>query len=57
MWIQQVGSWDKVKRDLDVTLEFLTRDGASKFGILGFCWGGNFYTNKQKNKKMKSKNL
>lgn len=48
-WIQQVGNWDKVKKDLDVTLEFLKKDGATKFGILGFCWGGKIAIEAAKN--------
>jgi len=39
VWIQQVGNWEKVKKDLDLTLSYLRDKGASKFGILGFCWG------------------
>ncbi len=39
-WIAQVGNWDKVKKELDTTINYTKKDGASKFGIFGFCWGG-----------------
>jgi dienelactone hydrolase len=48
-WIAQVGNWEKVKKDLDTTLEFLKKDGATKFGTVGFCWGGKIAVEACKN--------
>ncbi|CAM9138752.1 unnamed protein product [Heterosigma akashiwo] len=40
-WVAEKGSWDIVKTDLLRTVEHLREaKGCSKFGVLGFCWGG-----------------
>jgi len=49
VWIQQVGNWEKVKKDLDLTIDYLKKAGASKFGILGFCWGAKVAIDAVKN--------
>jgi len=40
-WVATKGSWDDViKKDLLNVVEHYKKQGATSFGIYGFCWGG-----------------
>ncbi|KAK3249694.1 hypothetical protein CYMTET_40886 [Cymbomonas tetramitiformis] len=39
-WIMSAGSFDKVNADICKVMDLLKSRGATKFGALGFCWGG-----------------
>jgi len=34
-----VSTWSKIQGDVDKAMKYLKTKGATKFGILGFCWG------------------
>jgi len=41
-WVNRVGSWEIVHRDLTAIKIHLEKSGITgKLGIVGFCWGGN----------------
>jgi len=48
-WIQQVGNWEKVSKDLHLTVNYLKKSGAVRFGTIGFCWGGKIAIEAAKN--------
>jgi len=31
--------WSKIEKDVHMAVDYLKSNGATKFGILGFCWG------------------
>ncbi|TPX36431.1 hypothetical protein SeMB42_g07083 [Synchytrium endobioticum] len=39
-WLEKVGTWDIVKRDMQTMKVALDAEGAVAYAFLGFCWGG-----------------
>lgn len=40
-FVSTTGSWENVvKKDLFTVIEHYKKEGATSFGIFGFCWGG-----------------
>lgn len=39
-WIQEEGSWEKLKPEVQAVTELAQKGGAQKVFLFGFCWGG-----------------